>query len=183
MIHINEEKNILRYRLHDDSNHAWVYFTLDLDRYELIISGEVTASYKWPESESQNDRTFIECLLGFSPFYLNMKLGYSVAKEFSLEKSIQKTIDSIKDYYGEEFEKEYKKNTELRNYIDDIKGLDVGSSESFVRAIEELYTYQYVIEEELHGYIEYVEEPPYWLKKSVEYFCEHIKPILKESGK
>lgn len=171
MIHINEEKNILRYRLHDDSNHAWVYFTLDLDRYELIISGEVTASYKWVETKKSE--SFIELMLRCSEGYLTNKLGYSIPKEFNLEKSIEETIENFKDYY-EELEEDF---------YEEIRGIDVSTSEGFYRAVEDIVDIYLVDTADCYECVECVEEHPYWLEKSVEYFCEHIKPILKESGK
>lgn len=168
MIHINEEKNILRYRLHDDSNHAWVYFTLDLDRYELIISGEVTASYKWVETKKSE--SFIELMLRCNAGYLTNKLGYSIPKEFNLEKSIEETIENFKDYYEEVEE----------DFYEDIRNIDVSTSEGFYKAVEEIEDVYFIDTSDFYTLVECVEEPPYWLKKSVEYFCEHIKPILKE---
>lgn len=169
MVKIEQLKNILRYRLHDDENDAVVYFTLDLDKYELIISGETSASYKWVETPKTE--SFIDLMLRCDKGYLAMKLGYSRPKEFNLDETIEKTIENIKDNYEEEIEEEF---------FEEIKDIDVSTCEGFYNEIQkliedyDLYTY------DLHECVYCVEEHPYWLKKSVEYFCEHIKPLLKE---
>ena len=178
MIHINEEKNILRYKLHDDSNHARVYFTLDLDNYELIISGEVTASYKWVSGTKES---FIDLMLRSDYSYLLMKLGYSIPKEFNLDKSIEKTIKNIKENLGEEIVLNLE-GDDLEDFYREIRcGIECYTSESFITIVNEIIdSYEGLDGLDVHECIECVEEPPYWLKKSVEYFCEHIKPILKE---
>lgn len=181
MIYISEEKNILRYRLHDDSNHARVYFTLDLDNYELIISGEVTASYKWVSGTKES---FIDLMLRSDYSYLLMKLSYSIPKEFNLDKSIEETIKSIKENLGEEIVLNLE-GDDLEDFYREIRGgIECYTSESFITIVNEIIdSYEGLEGLDVHECIECVEEPPYWLKKSVEYFCEHIKPILKESGK
>lgn len=178
MININKLTNILRYRLKDDKNGAIVYFTLDLDNYELIISGETTASYQWVSGTKES---FIDLMLRCDYSYLLMKLGYSRPKEFNLEKSIEETIKNIKENLGEDIVLNLESD-DLEDFYREIRyGIECYTSESFVTIVNEIIdSYEGLDSLDVHECIECVEEHPYWLKKSVEYFCEHIKPLLKE---
>lgn len=178
MVKIEQLKNILRYRLKDDKNGAIVYFTLDLDKYELIITGEITASYKWTESTRE---TFIDLMLRSDYNYILMKLGYSRPKEFNLEKSIEETIKNIKDNLGEEIILNLE-GDDLEDFYKEIRyGIECYTSESFVTIVNEIIdSYEGLDGLDVHECIKCIEEHPYWLRKSVEYFCEYIKPLLKE---
>lgn len=177
-IKIEQLKNILRYRLKDSNNGAVVYFTLDLDKYELIISGETTASYKWVEGTKES---FIDLMLRCDMYYLLQKLGYSRPKNFDLDKSIEKTIKNIKENFEEDIELNLE-GDDLEDFYSEIRnGIECYTSERFITIVNEIIdSYEGLYGLDLHECIECVEDHPYWLKKSVEYFCEHIKPLLKE---
>ena len=164
-ITVDKLTNVLRYRLYDDAKLAVVYFTLDLDKYELIISGETTASYKWPGPTKE---TFIELMLRCSPCYLIDKLCKE--EEFNLDESIKKTIESIYKYYDED---------DIEDLIDDIKNIECDTAEGFQLILKEVFdinNFSYYPED----YCEIVTNVPYWIQKSIEYFCKYIKPLLKE---
>lgn len=178
MVKIEQLKNILRYKLYNDTNGAIIYFTLDLDKYELIISGETTASYKWVESTKE---TFIDLMLRSDYNYILMKLGYSRPKEFNLKKSIEETIKNIKDNLGEEIILNLE-GDDLEDFYKEIRtGVECYTSEEFINIVNEIInSYEGLDGLDVHECIEYIEEHTYWLRKSVEYFCEYIKPLLKE---
>ena len=178
MVEIKQLKNILRYRLYDNKNSAIIYFTLDLDKYELIISGETTASYEWVSGTKES---FIDLMLRSDYNYILRKLGYSRPKEFNLEKSIEETIKNIKDNLGEEIVLNLE-GDDLEDFYKEIRtSVECYTSEDFINIVNEIIdSYEGLDGLDVHECIKCIEEYPYWLKKSVEYFCEYIKPLLKE---
>ena len=181
MILVEPLKNrILKYKLYDDNNGALCYFTLDLDRYELSISGECQANYKWYESSNE---TFIDLMLRCEQDYLCDKLGLYMEKEFDLDKSKEKTIERMKQYFkdkeedGEEFNKTHK---ERALYL--VENLENCGEEMFWHEMEWIITH-YLKPTYPEDYCAIVKEYPYWLTRSVQYFCENIKPMLEQYKK
>lgn len=181
MINVEPLKSrILKYKLYDDNNGALCYFTLDLDKYELAISGECQAIYKWYESP---DETFIDLMLRCEHEYLCTKLGYCMEKEFNFDKSLEKTLERVNQYFkdkeedGEGYSKTYKKVV-----LDKIKDVDCCGEEKFWFDIEDILT-SYLRPNYPEDYCAIVKEHPYWLTRSVQYFCENIKPMLEQYKK
>lgn len=171
MINIEQLKNILRYRLKDSENGAVVYFTLDLDKYELIITGETTASYKWVDGTKE---TFIDLMLRCSKEYLMDKLSN---EEFDNEASIEKTIANMKAKYDKETCR--LDNDEFKELLLDIEDIYAGDEWEFDSEVCRIFD-DLCVQPYFEDCISRVCDFPYWIRKSIDYFCKHIKPLLKE---
>lgn len=175
---IQQFGDILIFNLYEEKTHARIRYYLNLKEYELLISGEISASYKWVANTKES---FIDLMLRSDYGYLLMKLGYSRPKNFDLDKSIEKTIKNIKENFEEDIELNLE-GDDLEDFYSEIRnGIECYTSERFITIVNEIIdSYEGLYGLDLHECIECVEDHPYWLKKSVEYFCEHIKPLLKE---
>ena len=164
----------LVYKVHDEENYATCYFTLNLDTYELIISGECQASYKWNVTPEES---FIDLMLRCEQEYLNTKFGYSIAQEFNLEKSIERTVENVKQW----LEDEYDQGT-IDRIVTRIKMIDCWGEESFYSELEDI-CYLAAQRDLIESCCVIVKENPYWLTRSIQYFCENVKPALEEYKK
>lgn len=165
---IKLNSRIIKYKICDDD---WgvIYYTLDLDRYQLSISGETTASYKWvetPQSES-----FINLMLRCDKWYLSEKL---FEKVFDIDASIEAVKKYIKEYY------EYEDKNTLKSILNDIDDLECNNIYFFINSIENLLNSN---DFEVNTYDLYdCCEKKYkrWDEKAINYFCEYIKPELRK---
>jgi len=159
--------NILFFNLYEEKHHARIRYYLNLDEYELVITGETTASYKWVSGTKES---FIDLLLRCDKGYILMKLGYSRPKNFNLDKSIDETIKDIKENYED-----------IRDdFFDDIKSIDVSTSEGFYKEMWRILEEHDLDSCDFHECIDCIEEHPHWLVRSVDLFFSDIKPLLKE---
>ena len=164
---------IIKYRLYDEKSGGVVYYTLDLDKYSLSISGEITAEYKW--TETPQSESFIKLMLRCSRWYLLNKL---FAKVFDLEKSIvavQKWIEE-KEYFVDDDEAKI-------DCFEAIAVICTRSDEAFMQSVIKALD-DYGVE--IDGDTEYLlwnrieKSYKYWAEKSVDLFCEQIKPELEK---
>ena len=167
---IQQTKGILVFNLYEEKTHARIRYYLNLDEYELVVSGEISASHKWVSGTKES---FIDLLLRSDEGYILMKLGYSRPKVFNLDKSIEETIKSIKDNYYEDMDEDIRED-----FLNDIKGIDASTPEGFYNEVNKLIDENDLDSYDLHECIECIEEHPHWLVRSVELFCSDIKPLL-----
>ena len=166
-----QNDNILLFHLYVKNRGAFFRYYLNLEKYELIVTGEITASYNWTSGTKES---FIELMLRSDKLYLLNKLSYSTGRRFDLPKSITQTIMNLNEYF--EVEDGYKKNL-----IEEISSIDADTFEGFY------YQCVKLIEDNCLDYLEDIERCisnaevfPYWLIEAVELFCSEIKPLLKE---
>lgn len=163
------DSRIIKYRLKDNKNGAIVYYTLDLDKYQLAIQGETTGSYKWyetPETES-----FLELMIRCDKYYLLKKLFNEV---FDCNKSINNIKKYIKENYI--FTDKY----EQKEIFYELSEIDTDSPEVFMDKVFDILkmhpkdydTYEICCCME-NSY-------KYWDEKVISYFCNNIKPKLKQ---
>ena len=166
---IKLNSRIIKYRLYDDEFHGWIYYTLDLDRYELSISGETTASYKWvetPQSES-----FIKLMVRCDKWYLLDKL---FKKVFDIEASTK----SIKAYIKENYE--YEGSDTLKKILKDIDDMECNSQESFVNSVESILNSYYLSFDNYYIWDCCERKFKHWDERAIVLFCEYIKPELRK---
>ena len=166
------DSRIIKYRLYDEKSMGVLYYTLDLDKYSLSIGGETSADYKWvetPKSES-----FINLMVRCDSGYLMNKLFNRV---FDLEKSVEAMKEFLKE---NEWFYRYKDKKECLKEMDDIcVDYDRELVNEVIKLLEEYNV-------EVDGDMEYdlwncIERTyKYWDRKSVDLFCEFIKPELKK---
>lgn len=167
-----QTKGLLIFNLYEEVYHARIRYYINLEEYELVVTGETTASYKWVSGTKES---FIDLLLRSDYGYILMKLGYSRPKVFNLNKSIEETIKEIKDNYYEDLDEDIRDD-----FLTNIKSIDVATSEGFYKdmcSLIENYELRYL---DLHECINVVENYPHWLVRSVDLFFSDIKPLLKE---
>lgn len=165
---------IIKYRLYDEKTCGVLYYTLDLDRYSLSISGEITAEYKW--TETPQAESFIKLMLRCSRWYLLDKLFRRV---FDLEKSIA----AVKKWIEEK--KYFADDTETQ--IDCFEAIaiictqnDEAFMQSVIKALDD-YGVDVDGDTEFELWNKCVEKSfTYWAEKSVDCFCEQIKPELQK---
>lgn len=160
---------IIKYRLYDEDSLGVIYYTLDLDRYQLSISGETTASYKWvetPQSES-----FLKLMVRCDKGYLLDKLFNEV---FDLEESIK----SVKKYIEENYE--YEADYTLKSINKDIDEIDCNGMDYFVSSIEKILEQHYLTAEYYDLYDCCEKKFKHWDERAIDLFCEYIKPELKK---
>lgn len=165
---IKLNSRIIKYKICDDD---WgvIYYTLDLDRYQLSISGETTARYKWvetPQSES-----FLHLMVRCDKWYLLNKLFNKV---FDLEASVKSIKRYIKEYYEDEDGKT------IESIFEDIDDIECNSVDYFVPSIERILTNHNLSVDyyDLYGCCE--RKYNHWDEKSIDLFCEYIKPELRK---
>ena len=171
-----QTKGLLVFHLYEEKTRARIRYYINLEEYELVVTGETTASYKWVSGTKES---FIDLLLRSDEGYILMKLGYSKAKIFNLDKSIEETINNIKDNYGEDITS-LLESEDVENFYDELKQIDdCWSPEGFVIKVNEVIdSYSELEYLDIHECIESIEEHPHWLVRSVELFCSDIKPLL-----
>ena len=175
------EPRILKYKVYDEENYATCYFTLDLDNYELSVSGECQASYQWSITPQES---FLDLMLRCGEDYLCNKLGYCMEKEFDFDKSVEKTVEKVKRYFVEQEEDGEEIPPEFRDrVIILIKNIDECGEEMFWYEAESIISRYLNKTSYPEDYISLVKEYPYWLTRSVKYFCENVKPALEEYKK
>lgn len=159
--------DILIFNLFEEKTHARIRYYLNLKEYELVVTGEITASYKWVSGTKES---FIDLMLRCESGYLLMKLGYSRLKIFNLDKSLERTIEDIKDNYSEDIED---------SFLDEVKAIEASTSEGFYKDFYNLidaYDLNYL---DISECVHIIEEHPHWLVRSIELFCSDIKPLLE----
>lgn len=167
---------ILKYRLYDNSNGAVLIYTLDLDRFELQVSGETTGSYKWVNTEPHE--TFIQLLTRADSGYLCDKL---FEKHYSNTEAIEAALDDLEVY-----------KDELENYekiVERIKNIYADSAVEFKNQLEEIIWYEAddlyepdsnIIFQDFYEHD--LDEYGYWEEKSIKLFKEYIVPeLVKEN--
>ncbi|MBQ8424446.1 MAG: hypothetical protein IJX17_00290 [Clostridia bacterium] len=163
------DTRIIKYRLADKKNGAVIYYTLDLDKYQLSIQGEVSGSYKWcetPESES-----FLELMVRCDKWYLMNKLFNKV---FDCNKSIKNVKRYIKENYR------FWDKEEEKEIFNDLSEIDTNSAEMCMDKVFE------VLNAHPKGWDTYEicccmeDSYKYWDEKAISYFCNNIKPKLKK---
>ena len=161
------DSRIIKYKL-VDAEHGVHYYTLDLDRYQLSISGETVASYKWVETPTSE--SFLKLMVRCDKWYLLDKMFNKI---FDIEASKK----SIKDYIKECYEDE--DGETIESIFEDIDGIDCDGIDYFINAIERILTNHYLLVEfyDLYACIE--KKFKHWDEKSIDLFCEYIKPELK----
>lgn len=170
-VQIEEQtNNILIFQLFEKETHAYIKYYINLDDYELVVSGEITSSYKWVSGTKEN---FIDLLLRCDENYLIMKLGYSIPKKFNLEKSIEETINNLKESDLSEIISD-----EFYELISEIKNIDAFYDCDFYQQVLEIMD-TYLVNGDYYDCIECIMDYPYWLIKSIKLFCSNIKPLLK----
>lgn len=166
-----QTKGLLVFNLYEEAHHARIRYYINLEEYELVVTGETTASYKWVSGTKES---FIDLLLRSDYGYILMKLGYSRPKVFHLDKSIEETIKAIKDNYYEDIDEDIRDD-----FLDDIKSIDVSTSEGFHKEMWRILEENDLDYLDLHECIDCIEEYPHWLVRSVDLFFSDIKPLLK----
>lgn len=160
---------IIKYRLYDDEFHGWIYYTLDLDRYELSISGETTASYKWVETPQRE--SFIKLMVRCDKWYLLNKLFKEV---FDIEASTK----SIKAYIKENYD--YEDSDILKNVLEEIDDIECNGQEYFVNSVESILNSYYLSFDSYYIWDCCERKYKPWDERAIELFCEYIKPELKK---
>jgi hypothetical protein len=169
-INIEElDSRIIKYKLHDQKNGAILYYTLDLDKYQLSIQGETCGSYKWYETPERE--SFLELMVRCDSGYLLNKLFERV---FSLSQSIKSTKQYIKENGL------FWKIKDENDCLKQISAIYTDHPESFIGQVVEIlkdYDIDYDIYE-LYSCLE--KDYEYWDKKAISYFCNNIKPKLRK---
>lgn len=165
---------ILKYRFYDKSHGAVIYYTLDLDKYQLSIQGETTGAYKWVET--QKTESFIDLMLRCDMWYLANKL---FKKVLDLNRSLNKIAKYIKEC--DLFPTKVKE----RNFIRELKEIDVDCQNCLMIEVNRLLgEYEVSVEDDYELWCCIEKQYKYWDEKAVSYFCRFIKPQLrKESDK
>jgi len=88
-----QTKGLLVFHLYEEKTRARIRYYINLEEYELVVTGETTASYKWVSGTKES---FIDLLLRSDEGYILMKLGYSKDKIFNLDKSICNAFNIFK---------------------------------------------------------------------------------------
>ena len=122
------ESRIIKYRLYDDDSKGVLYYTLDLDKYSLSISGETTAEYKWVETPKTE--SFIKLMLRCDKYYLMNKLFHKV---FDLYKSIEATKALC-----EEEKWFYRKHKTKEKFLKEMDKICADCESEYVRNVIEL---------------------------------------------
>ena len=165
------DTRIIKYRLADKKNGAVIYYTLDLDKYQLSIQGEVCGSYKWcetPESES-----FLELMA-------RCDSGYLLNKLFTQTFDCELSIKAIKKVIKENFDFRYMDCRDSKWLMEEISGIDTDSEEMFAQKVSNILN-QYNINLDSYEIWDCCEKSyQYWEKKAVSYFCNNIKPKLRK---
>lgn len=153
----------------------WATFTLDTDSYSLLIESDC-GNYTYGWVPTPNAESFVHLMSRVGYEYL---LGKMAEKEyFDIDKSIEKTIKNIKDYFGEDDESEIPEYLfqEIRN-IRDI--YDVYDKSEFYRKCDEVI---YRECEELSGdtfeIIDIFTDYTPNAKKIFEVFINYLQPLL-----
>ena len=153
---------IIKYKVCDD-NMGVLY-------YQLSISGETTASYKWVETPEKE--SFIKLMLRCDKWYLSDKL---FDKVFDVDESTEYIKEYIENYYEDE-----DKNT-IKSILNEIDDLECNDMYFFVNSIENLLQSHDLEVETYDLYDCIVKRYKRWDEKAITYFCEYIKPeLLKE---
>ena len=163
------KSRIIKYRLYDDEFHGWLYYTLDLDRYELSISGETTASYKWVETPQHE--SFIKLMVRCDKWYLLDKL---FKKVFDIEASTK----SIKSYIKENYD--YEDSDTLKKILEDIDDMECNSREHFVNSVESILNSNNLPFDSYYIWDCCERKYKHWDERAIVLFCEYIKPELKK---
>ena len=159
---------IIKYKVCDEDMGV-LYYTLDLDRYQLSISGETQASYKWVETTEKE--SFIKLMLRCDKWYLSDKL---FEKVFDIDAS----IESVKEYIKEHYENEDKHT--IKSILSEIDDLLCNDMYFFVNSIENLLQSN-DLEVETYDLYDCCEKKyKRWDEKAITYFCEYIKPELRK---
>ena len=166
-----EELNtsIIKYRLHDKKNGAVLYYTLDLDKYQLSIQGEVCGSYKW--CETPDSESFLELMVRCSSGYLVNKL---FEKDFSCTESIKTVKRYIKEsgfFYIKEDE---------RNCLREISEICADSPDFFIGQVVNILKDYNINYDDYEVWSCVEKDYKYWDRKAISYFCNNIKPKLRK---
>ena len=162
------ESRIIKYRLRDDEGGVF-YYTLDLDKYELLISGETNASYKW--EETPQSESFLKLMVRCDKWYLLEKL---FEEEFDFSASVKAVKEYIKEYY------DYETDDTLQSINEDIDEMDCNDIDYFLKSIETSLDNHYLLPE-WYDLCECIENHyKYWDEKAIDHFCKYIKPELRK---
>lgn len=159
---------IIKYKLVDEDMGV-LYYTLDLDRYQLSISGETMASYKWVETPEKE--SFIKLMLRCDKWYLSDKL-------FDKMFDIGESTEAIKKYIQEYYEEEDKST--IKRILIEIDDLECNDMYFFVNSIENLLQSNDLEVETYDLYDCIVKKYKRWDEKAISYFCDYIKPELRK---
>lgn len=162
------KNRIIKYRLQGDVGEI-IYYTFDLDKYELSITGEITASYKWVETPKAE--SFIKLMVRCDKWYLLEKLFNKI---FDFEESIKSAKKYIKEYY------DYEDEHTLNSVIEDIDDIDCEDVNYFINSIERILENHNLSVEHYDLYDCCEMKYAYWAEKAIDHFCEHIKPELRK---
>ena len=163
------DTRIIKYRLEDPKNGAVIYYTLDLDKYQLSIQGEASGSYKW--CETPDCESFLELMVRCDKRYLLNKLFNKV---FDCNQSIKNVKRYIKENY------EFWDKDEEKEIFNDLSEIYTDCAEAFMDKVFEVLnahpkdwdTYEICCcMEDTYNY---------WDKKAISYFCNNIKPKLRK---
>ena len=167
------ENRILKYRVYDEKSGGVCFYTLDLDRFELTVSGEASGSYKWTNTEPHE--TFVSLMKRCSQGYICDKL---FDEEWSNERAIEAALEDF-DYYKDEFAKS-------EDIIKEIKEIHAYNYDSFMRDLEDVIvlngeTFEPTFDSMFQDFWDHhLTAHTYWNKKSIEWFKEYVTPILEE---
>lgn len=162
------DTRIIKYRLYDKKNGAVLYYTIDLDKYQLSIQGETCGSYKWTETPSES---FLELMVRCNQGYLLNKL---FCQKFSCSQSIKSVKNYIKDICSLYIDKNE------RECLREISEIEANSSDYFISQVFDILE-EYNIDCDDYDVWSCVEKDyDYWDKKAISYFCNNIKPKLRK---
>lgn len=165
------DTRIIKYRLHDKKNGAIIYYTLDLDKYQLAIQGETSGSYKWcetPDSES------------FLDLMIRCDSGYLLNKLFERFFDCDKSIKSVKSYIRES--KFFYDKEDQKSCLEEINNIYTDCADSFIGQVFEILKSYNCNYDEYEVYSCMEKDYKCWDKKAISYFCNNIKPKLRKKN-
>jgi len=182
MINVQKQSDrILSYKLYDNENGAVIYYYLNIDKYQLIITGETTLSYQW---ELDVNQTFIQLMCRCGLKYIRNKL---CKKQWDLEKTKEETLNRFTEYLKDLPDKPTKH--EIKRFIQNVKSIDVGSFDMYLEELQNEFdcnfnNYDSSVNLDFEDFVPeteyiYVTSYQYWDQKAVELFINNVVPLLK----
>ncbi len=158
----------VRYSLSIPKSMARINYTINLDRFELFVSGEARGSYKWLD---KNAESFIEMISSSDERYLLEKLFK--CDVFDLGESINQICNVLEDYYDEEYADEM--IGDIQDNVDAVDKYDLLKQIYSLTDIEEGNDIE--IDTRLEECISY--DYRWWDKEACRLFIGQIIPLLK----
>ena len=171
--------SILVFAVYEKHHHSLFTYYLDLDKYRLIVTGEVSSSYKWVETKKTE--SFLKLMCRCDKYYLLNKL---FDESFKCYKAIECVKKIVENDWDDDMKKYEMDEDDISSFLDDVDNIDVESYEGFVKELEKLcgtYFYTYEFEDLFPDfYGNDLKDYDHWQYKSIEHFQQAIVPLLNE---